>query len=173
MLWTAHLNLTWVCPRYISFVVSSSWFPRENSHWDLLGTWTGKYSCLFLPSLQHFHPGKLGCCNGNPRFMFSLNPMSNLILSVSTYVSPRYQTLSLNNTPQNFFKRCYCLFPLQQFSSDLKSCDSREIWSICFWFIYWLTDDCKNGFEMTKFSTKSQGHYYYIQTSNGSCERFG
>ena len=96
--WNMRCSLTLACLRRFCFVVPNRWFPRENSHWDLLGTWTGKHTCLFLFSLWRFHPGKVGCCNGNPRFMFSLNSMNNLILFASMYISPSYQTICLNKT---------------------------------------------------------------------------
>lgn len=58
--WHVHHSLTLERLRCTWGVVPSSWFPREKPRWDLLGTRTGKRTCLFLPSLQRFHQRRLG-----------------------------------------------------------------------------------------------------------------
>lgn len=90
--------------------------------------------------------------------MFPLNSMNNLILSAIhiTFhtVIKRSALTKPKSKKKQFLKPFYCLFSLHQSSSDLKSCDSSEIWSICFWFIYGLTNDCKKWLRNDKVQYK-------------------
>lgn len=77
-------------------VYSAAGSPGKILPETLLGTGTGRYACLSLPSLKCFHPGKRRCRNGNLRFIFSLNVMSKPILLVYNLVSSSYQAPGLN-----------------------------------------------------------------------------